>query len=274
MSSRQETNPNQERPAMISINETNTDRTFGLEIEFGSKADKYEVARILTEAGIETQEMGYTHQTTSFWKIVYDSTVQVPGRHNMELVSPILKGAEGLAEIRKVCDVLNGSEIDAKVNTTCGLHVHHGGEGFNDQKMANLINLYKHHETELDSMVAPSRRGNSNRWMQSLEGKEAKDLSRRGSDESALRYHKVNLQSFHRHGTVEIRHMNGTTDADKICGWVVLTQAIVERALTVKLIRKSNNARYDLKLVLRLHKSDHNANLRKWISDRKAQLAA
>ena len=217
---------------MVKLNKTVSERTFGIEIEFNAAVNMRIVAITLQNHGIECVAESYNHTTRSSWKLVPDSSVHSNfRRYNMELVSPVLKGAEGLAEIRKVCKVLNNSAIDAKVNHTCGLHVHHGANDFGESQMRNLVSLYKNYEGEMDKMVARSRRGNANHYCSSLQNKEIANVR-------ASRYHKLNLAAFTRHGTVEIRHMNGTTNADKICGWIVLTQAVVERAAEAKSIRK------------------------------------
>ena len=52
------------------------------------------------------------------------------------------------------------------------------------------------------------------------------------------RYCKVNLKSFRRHGTIEFRHHSGSTDFEKISNWIILTQAIVERAVNSRVVMK------------------------------------
>jgi hypothetical protein len=49
-------------------------------------------------------------------------------------------------------------------------------------------------------------------------------------DNACSRYLKLNLAAYRRHGTVEFRQHAGTTNATKIWHWVVLTQAMVEKA--------------------------------------------
>ena len=226
------------------ITNTLTERTFGIEIEFLSAVPREYVTVIMNQAGIKmvhVESYSQAHSTDysdGTWKCVSDGSVRNGNGHNgltfhrgyvgsCEVVSPILKGAEGLAEVRKVCDVLNNSDIKAKVNKSCGLHVHHGAEDFTEKNLKNVFYLYKAYEDELDQLVSPSRRKNNAYFCEGFKLQNRDYFKMTKFD----RYYKVNLDAYARHCTVEIRHMNGTTDADKICGWTVFTQAIIERSV-------------------------------------------
>lgn len=200
-----------------------TKRTFGVEIE-ALAPDDVPLAAIIRDLeceGIECQYAGYTHQTTPYWKIVTDYSVCGRGKMGFELVSPKLQGAEGLQQVRVVCEVLQRQGVT--VNKTCGLHVHHDAHDYKEQHFVNLFNLYAHAEKALDSVVAKSRRENNGPYCLSLKGRTVSTL-RTG------RYYKLNLSAFTRHGTVEVRHHQGTVEAEKIVAWVILTQGLVERA--------------------------------------------
>jgi len=271
---------------MVKIEGTVTDRTYGVEIEFYAKLDRFHVSILLNRAGVDCRDERYNHETTRYWKIVTDGSLRrhcPAGYFGMELVSPILKGANGLAQIRKVCEVINRHEVGLKITKACGLHVHHGAEGFRTRQFNNLLRMYKYYEDELDSLVAPSRRKNRNhQYCATVQNTDVDYLM-------IERYCKLNLCSFERHGTIEFRHFNGTADADKICGWVNLTQAMTERAVKVSCVRKSNNPRYNLFWVISLYKTGAKemargtnreeqlinlfAQIRRWVKDRKAQLA-
>ena len=43
------------------------------------------------------------------------------------------------------------------------------------------------------------------------------------------RYHKLNLQSYSRYGTIEVRHHGGTMNADKVCHWVTMLLCLMDR---------------------------------------------
>jgi hypothetical protein len=216
---------------------TSSSRKFGIEIEaFGISTSL--VASELTAAGIPTIFMGYTHTTTAHWKVVTDVSIQ--GHQSFELVSPILQGADGFAQIAKVCTVL--TRLGAKVNKSCGLHVHADGRDFstNLPALKRLSKLFLKHEKNFDSVVVPSRRKNNNSMIQSNLSRHStlKDAFQKidsattldslisivcpgnGTYREAGRYHKLNLVAMLRHGTVEFRQHGGSIDATKISNWV------------------------------------------------------
>ncbi len=214
----------------------NTERTFGVEIEF--VGDAYSVKEAVNQLGIECEVEGYNHATRNHWKIVTDASVRPTGRQTgrgLEIVSPILRGIEGLEQLKRVCQGLENA--GAKVNRTCGLHVHHDAQDFTTEAFKNIIKIYQRFEPVIDTLVSNSRRENNNTYCASvnnryfayaLEGATARDVI----DRTCGRYRKLNLQSFVTHGTVEFRQHQGTMEFEKIANWIKLTQAMVERAVT------------------------------------------
>ena len=103
--------------------------TFGVEIEC------YNVIReMLIEAstanGLQVRSEGYNHNDSrKYYKIVSDSSIQ--GNNTNEVVSPILKGKRGLSSLKAICDSL--ATIDARVNKSCGLHIHIGASSLSDE---------------------------------------------------------------------------------------------------------------------------------------------
>lgn len=94
-------------------------RKFGVEFE-AYNVDRATLSRALNAAGVRCEAQSYNHTTSACWKIVYDSSLS--GNNTFELVSPILNGEDGINELKTVCRVLN--ECGAKVNKSCGTHVH------------------------------------------------------------------------------------------------------------------------------------------------------
>jgi hypothetical protein len=213
----------------------NNNRTFGVEIEF--VGDRDIVAWEINATGLRCEIESYNHCTRPHWKIVSDSSVHATGRQSgsgWELVSPILKGQDGLEQIKKVCQAMK--QAGAAVNVTCGLHVHHDARDFNVDTFKNIVKIYARFETTIDTLVAPSRRGNENTYCQTLQGVDMDRLLKQTNINGIRniyggRYHKLNLDSYITHGTVEFRQHQGTIDADKIINWIKLTQAMVQRAV-------------------------------------------
>ena len=59
------------------------------------------------------------------------------------------------------------------------------------------------------------------------------------------RYHKLNLESLVRHGTVEFRQHSGTVDGEKMANWVMLVGGFVECAVSAKTIRKTGEGKFE-----------------------------
>ncbi len=272
----------------------NTERTFGIEIEF--IGDAIEVETAVRAAGVSCHREGYNHNTRSYWKITTDASVYQNRSYDntgWELVSPILKGQEGLDELEKVCKALVTAGV--KVNKTCGLHVHHGAGDFTTDTFKNIIKIYSRFEDTIDSLVSPSRRGTSNSYCRSLNdptnnhyGYSIPEALERNTVRAMLqevpdRYRKLNLQSYLTHGTVEFRQHQGSTDFTKISNWIKLTQAMVERAVARPVIGGRTNTweRFKKFLVIQggngnyISKRDDEAKeLFKFFDKRKKQLAA
>lgn len=211
-------------------------RTFGVELEFIMPAGmtRHRIAELLQAVGVRCEAENYNHNTGPHWKIITDGSLGDYAR-GAELVSPPLRGEEGLVQLGKACEVLKG--IGCKVTKKCGLHVHvgvqHEGAGF----FKNLVRLYASAEKAIDSFMSPSRRGSDNDYCQPLRYDDVRlqrattvDLVAQAMGQSPgrintrshTRYRKLNLMSFWQHGTVEFRHHQGTIERDKAINWTKL----------------------------------------------------
>jgi hypothetical protein len=210
---------------------------FGVELEcYG--VSQYAVAQALRAAGISIEVENYNHSTRRHWKIVTDGSIN--GDLGFEVVSPVLKGETGLAEAKKVCDVL--LSCGAKVNKSCGFHVHFDATNLS---IADWRNLYKNYitlESEIDSIMPLSRRGNNNQYCRSLTSKcrtkeltfaaieQAQTVQQLSSLVAGTRYVKVNAESFMRHGTVEFRQHSGTVEFEKVCNWIKICGSLIDKS--------------------------------------------
>lgn len=195
-------------------------RNFGIEIE-AYNCTRERLERELTAAGINVQVEGYNHTDhTDHWKLVTDSSLS--GNNTFELVSPILHGEQGLEELEKVCWVLD--LCNAKVNDTCGLHVHMDAAEFDLSTWKNLILTYKRLEGIIDNFMPRSRR--NNRYCKALSAitensiKHARNIGDLRAAFFHNRYHKVNLEAYARHRTVEFRQHGGSTNFTKMSAWI------------------------------------------------------
>lgn len=195
-------------------------RNFGIEIE-AYNCTRERLARELTATGINVQVEGYNHTDhTDHWKLVTDSSLS--GNNTFELVSPILHGEQGIEELEKVCWVLD--LCNAKVNDTCGLHVHMDAAEFDLATWKNLILTYKRLEGVIDNFMPHSRR--NNHYCKALTAitensiKHARNIGELRAAFFHNRYHKVNLEAYTRHRTVEFRQHGGSTNFTKMSAWI------------------------------------------------------
>ena len=211
------------------------DRTFGVEIEaFGVTMQNLKNA--LEREGLNVEISSRGHACPDAWKITRDGSVQ--GNDGFELVSPVLKGQDGLQALEKACRALKS--CNAKINKTCGLHVHLGADDLKLKDFRNLIANYARLETQIDAFMPESRRECNNRYIQSLNAGRTLDktlaLIKAGRNLKAIqksafgqnRYFKLNTQAFWVHKTVEFRHHSGTIEFDKIAKWVLFTARLTE----------------------------------------------
>ena len=98
----------------------------------------------------------------------------------------------------------------------------------------NLALSYKHLEPVIDRFMPVSRR--DNRYCRGLghvtdgmirSARTVDELKNRIGD----RYHKVNLEAYSRHKTVEFRQHSGTTNFTKMRNWVLFLHKLVTFAI-------------------------------------------
>lgn len=205
-------------------------RKFGVEMEVVG-CDRYDLERELRARGLAVYNSGYTHQVMSSWKIVTDASVM----GGYELVSPPLKGRAGLDQLKKACAALDAA--GARVNRSCGLHVHHDVSDLDTRAFGRLFRAWSNNQRNTDGLVAASRRGSQ--WARPLTAAEvltAESLTSVDRTTAARhfgyvdRYRSLNVAAFPRYGTVEVRQHQGTINFKKIAAWIALGQAFCKLA--------------------------------------------
>jgi len=225
----------------------NESRAYGVEIEirgFQIRRDgiqypigRNQIARWLNNInGIDCQSRDYTHDTTSYWKVVSDATC------GWEIVSPKLYGHDGLDQIRKVVNKLkaHGAVIDSR----CGLHVHHDAADLTPNAFVSVGMIYQRLQSSIDNLFIKRERL-SNPFcrpiriglLTHLKKYAAQGFTNRQSVSEAGyrygRYYTVNYLSFLRHGSIEFRQSHATLNYEELNAWVVFTQLIVNKAKDV-----------------------------------------
>lgn len=229
-----------------------SNRQFGVEIEFSHLTNNISMQtlamEIASQAQVQCQFRDYTHAVTPYWKIVTDASC------GWELVSPPLRGQNGLDEVRRVVKVL--AALGARVSRSCGLHVHVDADGLTVDDVRNTVIRYQSFENVIDGFMPASRRRSVNPFCRSLgEINTTSDFYSQARNIRSLaatvdgRYYKINLQSYLRHGTIEFRQHSGTTNHNKINNWIKFCVGFVESSMVrqsaapVRRIRNGNKMR-------------------------------
>lgn len=164
-----------------------------------------------------------------------------------------------MGQIQEICDALNDKQ--AKVNDSCGLHVHINAKDFDFYSLRRLVKVYAKIEDALYDMVPKSRRTSSyckpcgEHYMRTMAaGKVPKDVKigvmqsvyrfkadckygARELQESKRhkyhesRYYALNIHSFFYRGTVECRMHAGSTNAAKIQSWGMMWAHLLDFSL-------------------------------------------
>ena len=167
------------------------------------------------------------------WKAERDGSIHTkPGYAACEIVSPILRGAEGLAQVAEVIRILE--EKGHRVNASCGTHCHIGYKrDWPADALARLVTIVAYCEKGLYAITGTKSRER---------GSYCGGVRKYGNDKSAKpaldrnRYHALNLTNL-AHGTretVEFRVFGGSLRAAKVLGWIQVCLGIVERAINGK----------------------------------------
>ena len=213
-----------------------SNRTFGIEVEFNG-INRSTARAALVAAGLSCMEESYNHQVRNHWKIVHDASVSGTG---LELVSPILQGADGLRDAMIAVDALLGA--GARVDRSCGLHVHVGAARMTGLQIARVAELYTSNNDAIDTILAASRHDGASTYcrrhsrttltaaMNNLNGVVGHDAIRHAVTGLGSRYMTVNLTAYSRHGTIEFRQHQGTLNKEKVASWIKFVLALTEKA--------------------------------------------
>lgn len=197
--------------------------TYGIEIECTVPAGAIPVGSYHSGAQIDGLPEG--------WKAKTDGSIRpAAGFDGVEIISPILTGADGVRQIITVCAWL--ARAGAKVNASCGFHVHVGWNASRTE-LARLIRLVAKNERGLFAATGTKQREQSH-YTQPISTspvyRQAAAVNCRSLPSS--RYQSLNLTNLRPSGknTVEFRAFAGTTNATKILAYVSLCLGFVTKA--------------------------------------------
>jgi hypothetical protein len=205
-------------------------RRFGVEFEFIGLTEE-EAKDALVAAGIDA----HYWDGSGGWTVKDDGSVYDPTGRGGEISSPILKGERGLEEIRKVLAVLR--EHGAKVNDTCGMHVHLEADDLSMKQIAAFGRSYFDNHDLIDWLVTPDRRiaeedSDDDYYINRLSERTIRRLEQPGMSKSGMydgdRYRTVNFNSFAKFGTIEVRQHQGTLSFTAAENWIRFCQGLMD----------------------------------------------
>lgn len=162
------------------------------------------------------------------WKADRDPSIRAgAGFEACEFVSPVFKGVEGARQL--LADITKIKAMGARVNSSCGIHIHVGADRTDRELMERLTTLIANFETAIFASTGTKNRERG-RWCNGL--RRHGEASRAIAQASSYRYHVVNLGSAK--PTVEFRAFSASLNPHKIVSWVSMALAIVQRAATAK----------------------------------------
>ena len=218
-------------------------------------------AKIIAEHfGTSAAHVGGTYDTYTVeddtgrkWKVVSDASIQCQSRgertasrlYAVEVVSPICK-YEDIEIIQQLVRELRRG--GAKVNDSCGIHIHVDASRHDSKTLRNIVNimaskedlLYKALRVRIDREYYCQKA--DLRFLEDVNLKRPKSMSefetlwyngssRRGVHYDSTRYHALNLHSVFSKGTIEFRMFNSTLHAGEVKSYIQLCLAISHQAL-------------------------------------------
>lgn len=256
------------------------DQCFGVEVEMTGITRRRAAEALAEYFGTTPQYLGTYYDTWGVtdpegkvWKLMSDSSIRAErktagryesvgnGEYQVEMVTPKLTYAE-LPKLQEC--VRRVKKAGAKVNKSCGIHVHVDASNHNRQSLKNLIGIMYSKEDILFKalQVNPDRardfcqkvREPMLQQARTLSSDETTDLTQlekiwyEGNVESTehynwTRYYALNLHSVFFRGTVEWRCFNSTLHAGKVAAYVNLCLAISAQAIAQRstVMRKTHS---------------------------------
>lgn len=251
---------------------------FGIEIET-VRLGKEATARAIADGmpGWQLVSRGYQQRVLDTdgreWKVVTDGSLNYNGA---EIVSPILK-YDDIETLQQVVRVVR--RAGAKVDASCGIHIHVDAAAFDVKAIVRLAKLWFRKEEMLKHALEVIRsRGDHYAWnmdkygfMSRLLGRsrapktldelnklwydrrEVYDARRHNDHYNRSRYHALNLHNVWYRGTVEFRVFNSVLHAGKVKAYVQFCLALAAKAINARSASANrgyafdpNNARYEL----------------------------
>ena len=191
---------------------------FGIEIEFFAPEMKFRnISNLLVE-----------HKLDCFCTLQHDGSIRPDHHHEAAEITIIASDIKYKRVMKRVIDVLN--EIDAKVNNSCGLHVHIDMRHRNkDKAVANLTQAQ-----EILYSMMPENRCNNMYCARLPAVRDVDQATNARSYRPSLsqRYFGINTKALWKYNTLECRIHDGTVDYNEIINWITLLAKIADTETT------------------------------------------
>lgn len=236
---------------------------FGIEIEMTGLTRSAAARIIAGYFGTQAIHIGGTYDAYTVrdnrnrqWKLVSDSSISCRSSGNraagreyaVEFVSPICKYEDVQTIQELVRRLRNGG---ARVNDSCGIHVHVDASAHTPQTLRNIVNimaskedlLYKALKVQVereyyckkaDTRFLDELNRKRPRTMEAVEQMWYNGHGGRYMHYDDSRYHALNLHSVFSKGTIEFRLFNSTLHAGEVKSYIQLCLAISHQALVQK----------------------------------------
>jgi len=181
------------------------------------------------------------------WTHCHDGSIHSDeGYSGTEMVSTPANGDSLYASITNLTQW--SYNYEAKVNRSCGLHIHFNSLDLSAREIAFIGIVYKVLESSIFNMMPPSRRKSN--WCKKfpINTDNLKRIAKDNCEQSLVdyyydgyypstekyndcRYYGLNLHARYYHGTIEFRHHSGTLNKTKILNWIKICNAIIEKGI-------------------------------------------
>jgi len=203
--------------------------TFGIEIETTGRGRRRVAQAIRSIVGGHIEHAGGCYDTYEVraadgrvWKAMSDSSVN--GYHTgrmAEVVSPVLRYSD-LETLQEVVRAIR--KAGARVDSSCGIHIHIGADAFTTKALTNLLKIaYKQEDILYAALDIESLR---EAWYGYR--------NMHPSHYDSSRYHGINLHNVFFRGTVEFRWFAATLHAGKVKAYIQLVLALACKAINAR----------------------------------------
>jgi len=169
---------------------------------------------------------------SKYGKVQDDGSISPTGKiggYGEEFASNVFSGDLLLETIDKVCESLSNS--GAKINKTCGLHVHLDMRRETEIAQENIFYAWQAFEKIFFAVTSISRRGNH--FCRSIDNSRTYEIAK-----GMGRYNTLNVTAYDKHQTFEIRLHQSTLEPTNIKNWVMFLIRFFDTYSKIKMTRE------------------------------------